>query len=142
MKKTVLDSINILYQYIAISELMTGPHKPNGGLYKVQRPVNSISEDVVINSLPLNHEDIQEGVLNVNIYVPNLVLELNGITDNSQPNYKRITELSAIASNVLDDVWEASADYTFNIQQDNLFEDTNNQHYINFRIEFYSPNNN
>lgn len=138
--KTTLDAMTILYGYIKASELFTSPRKPNGGLYKGQRPANSTLEDVVINSLVMNRADVQAGVFNVNLFVPNLEIMLNGIMDKSQPNTARLTELSGIFSNVMREVWADDGDYTFNIQQDQLFSDTNNQHYQNFRIEFYSQN--
>lgn len=142
MTITSLDVIDIMYAFIKDSVLMTGENKPNGGLYKQTRPINSASEDCVLNALPFNRDDVQQGIINFNIYVPNLQLHLNGVTDNTQPNYKRLKQLSIIANSVLDDVWSDNASYTFNVQQDNIFSDPdNNQHYINFRIEFYSPNN-
>lgn len=141
MKRTSLDAINILYLFIAGSELMTGIHKPNGGLYKQQRPINSVQEDVVINSITLNHLQVQSGVLNVNIHVPNLALAMAGIVDTTQPNFARLTQLGAIASGLLNCVWEPSGEWTFEVQQDNIFEDVNNQYYLNFRINFYSRNN-
>ena len=140
MTKTSLDALDILYRIVKNSEIIAGSARINGGLYKSQRPINSDKEDVVVNALPMNRNQVQEGLLNLNIYVPNQELTINGVTDLSQPNYTRIAALSAMISTLLNDVWEASADYTFNIQQDTLFADDNNQHYQNFRIEFYSPN--
>jgi hypothetical protein len=142
MKKTSLDVVDILISVVMNSDLLTGPFKITGSLYKNRRPINSDKEDIVVNSLPINHEEIQEGVLNINIYVPNLSLQINGVKDNSQADYARLKQLTAIASELLDEVWDQSGNWTFNIQQDNTFEDSNNQHYQNLRIEFYSPNNN
>jgi len=139
MSKTSLDVIDFLYPLVK-DALFNDTEKPNGTLYKNQRLVNSQLEDVVINSLSINREDIQQGVLNVNIYVPNLKISKTGSTDNSQPNMARLKYLAHLLNTYfLGEVWAEDSSYVFNVQQDNIFEDTNNQHYINFRIEFYSP---
>lgn len=143
MSKTSSDVINILFQNIYNSLIFTDLNKPKGDLYKHQRPLNSDKEDIVINSLLLGHDAVQEGVINVNAYVKNLVLTINGNTDNSQPDTSRLTYLSTLINSALgsgNELWEASGNYVFKIQQDNIFQDGNNQHYINFRIEFYSLN--
>jgi hypothetical protein len=140
MAKTSLDVENILYSEVKNSLLITGPKKITGGLYKSKRPINSTKEDVVINSLPLNRKQLQEGLLNMNVYVPNLEVTQGGVIDKSLPDTARLTELAAIASLVVGDINAADGDYSFILQQDNVFEDTNNQHYINLRIEFTSIN--
>jgi hypothetical protein len=139
---TSLDVVNILYAYIKSSILKTGPKKVNGGLYKFKRPIGSAKEDIIINSLPLNDEQLQEGVFNINIFVPNQSLNLAGtdVTDNSLPNTDRLTELIRMAKQVLSSIDDQSGEYSFNLQQENIIEDTNNQHYINLRLEFYSIN--
>jgi hypothetical protein len=132
----------MLHQHITNSVLMKDVKKPNGKLCKYQRPLNSVLEDVVINSLGLNREDVQEGVLNVNIYVPNLIL-LSNAADKSQPDTARLTYLLNLANIALgegEEIWEASGNYCFELQQDNLFQDENNQHYLNLRVEFNSSN--
>lgn len=135
--KTSFDVINILFSHIKNSELVTGAFKVNGGVYKLQRPLNSDKEDIVINALPFNREDLQEGVFNVNIFVKNLSITVSGgLTDNSQPNTSRITKLVQIASEVFSETWADDGSYTFELQQEQVFTDENNQHYINLRIEF------
>lgn len=143
MSFTSITALNMLYQHISHSVLMTDVKKPNGKLCKYQRPLNSILEDVVINSLGLNREDVQEGVLNVNIFVPNLNLPSNA-ADKSQPDTARLTYLLNLANTALgegEEIWESTGNYCFRLQQDNLFQDENNQHYLNLRVEFYSLNN-
>lgn len=135
--KTSFDVVNILYSHVKNSILFADMKKASGGLYKFQRPANSIKEDVVINSLSVNREEVQQGIVNVNIHVPNLIIS----GDSSQPNTKRLDELSDLFQQAFEgEIWEANGQYEFNIQQDILFQDSNNQHYINFRIEFNSIN--
>lgn len=143
MSNTSISALNMLYQHISHSVLMTDAKKPNGKLCKFERPLNSVLEDVVINSLGLNRADVQEGVLNVNIYVPNLELLTPNEADRSQPDSARLLYLSSLANNALgqgEEIWEETGNYCFNIQQDSIYQDTNNQHYVNFRVEFSSQN--
>ena len=148
MSNTSITALNMLYQHISRSVLVTDAKKPNGKLCKYQRPLNSLLEDVVINSLGLNREDVQEGVLNVNIYVPNIdyskIPDHPQKADKTQPDTARLTYLLNLANIALgegEEIWEATGNYCFELQQDNLFEDENNQHYLNLRVEFNSTNN-
>ncbi len=140
MSKTSLGVVNILVSYIKNkADFWNDAKKPNGGLYKFQRPNNSVSEDIVVNSLPLNREAVQEGILNVNLYVPNLVFA-DRPDDKSQPDTARLTYLANLFNTHFGEFDGDNGNYTFIIQQDNIFQDENNQHYINFRIEFSSVN--
>ena len=136
--KTGLEVVDIVRNYLNASGLMTDLTKPNGGLYKFQRPLNSAKEDVVVNLLTQGRGQVADGMVNVNIYVPNLSLTSSGVVDQTQPNTARLKYLSGLASNALDEVY--GTDYNFSVQQDNLFQDDNNQHYVNLRVSFTSIN--
>jgi len=141
MKYTTIEVINVLYLTIANSSLMTDVKKPSGKLCKLERPLNSVLEDVVINAIGLDKDDVQEGVLNVNQYVNNL--KLPNLEDKAQPDTARILYLSKLLNTILGDgeeVWDTTGKWCFVLQQDMVFPDTNNQHYINFRVEFYLNN--
>jgi hypothetical protein len=140
---TSIEVVNMLKDLVAQSVLMNDPDKPKGKLCKYKRPLNSAQEDVVINGLPLVKDDIDEAVLNVNIYVPNL--KLPDLNDKSQPDNARLLVLSKLGNRALTDnadddgeIWDDAGEYCFKYQQDTVMEDDNNQHYVNFRIEFYS----
>ncbi|MDO6388998.1 hypothetical protein Q4E40_02580 [Pontibacter sp. BT731] len=96
--------------------------------------MNSQREDVVLNALPMNREQLQRTVLNVNLHVPNLKLG----TDTTQPNAKRLKELTTIASDLIEEVWGPG--YQFNVQQDTVFPDGAGSHYVNIRVEFRAIN--
>jgi hypothetical protein len=146
MSLTSIEVVNVLYQHIKNSVLFSDAKKPNGELKKYQRPANSQKEDVVINGLPNNREVVQEGVLNINIFVKNLdptqIPSLNG--DTSQPDTGRLLYLSKLANQALgsgNEVWNTDGSWCFKLQQDYTEPDEGtNQHYINIRIEFYSIN--
>lgn len=143
MSKITPEVVNIIYKYLQTSPLMLDAKKPTGNLCKKTRPQNSNLEDVVIDSLGLNRDAVQKGIFLINIFVPNLnpdqIPQLNG--DRSQPDTGRLLYLGKLLDeSISGEVWEESGDYVFQIQQDDTFEDTNNQHYQSFRIEFYSIN--
>lgn len=133
---TTLDLVDIIWQRLNGSPLKTAI---SGGLYKHRRPAGSQTEDVVINSLPINNVQLQTGIANVNIHVPNLTIEASGVQDSKQPNSIRLQELAAIAIEALSDVW--AGDYNYDVQQQTLLEDEEaGDYYINIRIEFYNIN--
>jgi hypothetical protein len=138
---TSIAVVNMLNQYILHSVIMSDSKRPNGKICKFQRPQGSILEDIVINGLPLVKDDVDEAVLNVNIYVPNLVIPNS--TDRSQPDNARLLYLSKIGNDAFQngaEIWDEAGEYCFKYQQDTVMEDDNYQYYINFRIEFYSIN--
>ncbi|WP_316778417.1 hypothetical protein [Pedobacter antarcticus] len=142
MGYTSIVVVNMLYQYIKHSELMTSANRPKGTLCKYDRPLNSMTEDIVINGLPLIKDDVDEAVLNVNIYVPNFVFP-NNQADKSQADTARLLVLSNLGNQAFKDgeeIWDETGEYCFKYQQDTVMPDKNNQHYLNFRIEFYSIN--
>ena len=143
MSLTSIEVVNVLYQYVKNSVLFSDAAKPTGKLKKYQRAVNSNDEDVVINGLPINEEPVQECVLNINVYVSNYETTNNGVIDKSEPDTERILYLSKLAKQALNngkEIWDVAGNYCFKLQQDRIEPDDNYQHYINFRVEFYSLN--
>lgn len=137
---TSIEVMKLLKSYIVRSLLMTDVKKPNGKLCDDERPLNSELEDVTINGLALVKDDVDEAVLNVNIYVPNLKFPKDP-ADKSQPNTARLTELSKLGNKAFldgEEIWDDAGEYCFKYQQDTVMKDENNQRYLNFRIEFYS----
>lgn len=109
----------------------------SGKVYKRSRPLNPDKVDIVVGSLPVNNEQLQRTVVNVNIHVPNLKLSINGITDNTQPDLVKLKTVTALVISALDD--KAFTDYYFDVQQQVLFED-GAEYYSNIRINFFSEN--
>lgn len=134
--KTTLHIVNILWARLNSSPLKT---TVTGGVYKHLRPAGSNKEDVVINCLPINNEQLQQGIANVNIHVSNKAVSVNGVQDNTQPDHERLEELADLAIEALSDVWEG--DYNFDVQSQTIFSDEEAQsHYVNLRIEFNNIN--
>jgi hypothetical protein len=133
--KTTLDLVDIIWSAVNASALKAAI---NGGVYKHKRVLNSTKEDVVINALPITAEQIQNGIVNVNIHVPNLKVQTAAGVDD-QPNHTRLKALATIAVGVLEDTW--ADEYNFDVQQQILIEDKEaNDYYINIRLEFFNVN--
>ena len=67
MKKTVFDAKQWIYELLNVSSVKTSI---SGKIYKNKRPAESTKEDIVINSILMDNEFLQDGTFNVNCYVP------------------------------------------------------------------------
>lgn len=134
--KTTLDIVDILYQHLKNSSLAS--EIDGGGIYKHRKPANSEKECIVINSLPINNEQLQNAVANINIHVPNKKQKVNNVQDSSLPDHARLKELTGIAVEELEH-W--AEEYNFSVQQQVLIQDEETLNfYINVRLDFYSIN--
>lgn len=134
---TTLDAIDFIYQV-----LVTSPIKEaiSGGIYKLVRPISSDKEDIVVNSLPVVNGDLQEGIANVNVHVPNLNIN-TGSQDDTTPDFARMKVLAEMVRAALEDVWLQDESFRFTIQQQHTFyEPETESNYINFRIKYFSVN--
>ncbi|GAA4328563.1 hypothetical protein [Flaviaesturariibacter amylovorans] len=135
--KTTLEIETLIWQHLAGSALKAAL---TGGIYKMQRPSNSKVEDVVIVSLPVNNLALQGAVVNVNIHVPDLPVRANEVTG-GQPHHTRLQQLAAQAIGILQDTWDEAGEWTWDVQQQNVFkDDEGGGHFVNIRLEFYSIN--
>ena len=100
--KTALDAVDIVWKKIYGSALKT---EITGKVYKHRKPAGSDKEDVVVNCPTINNTQLQQGLVNVNIYVPNIPITIAGIADDSQPDHARLKELATMAVGILDDSW-------------------------------------
>ena len=135
---TILDATDYIYTWLKDKQIKTAV---TGGLYKHKRPVNSAKEDVVIIPLTLDADQLQEGIMNVNIHVPNLVLGSGATQDKTQPDHARLKQLTTMAVEVLTDIWLDDGQVNFSVLQPLMFEDAEiNQHYMNIRLSFGAVN--
>lgn len=139
---TALQIVDEIYQNILLSPLKQSilPPAASGLVYKYQRELNSRGEDIVINALPLSNGPVQTCIVNVNIYCPNIKLPL-GLNkfDNTQPDSNRLAQLAQLAVASLTDVAHYNGMYEYTIQQQQLYTaEDNTEHFLNFRIEFFS----
>jgi hypothetical protein len=135
--KTTLDVLTILYQLLLASSL---PSQITGKVRKGERPAASELEDIVVNTLPIQNDNLQRTVANVNVYVPSLQMEENGI-QTQKPDYARLDELVDLLLPILKDVRE-KRDYYLDWQQVSqpIKDESSNSYFINIRIDFYAFN--
>lgn len=127
--KTGFDATDDVFQHLRKNNLQS----QISGLLRVgERPASSKKEDVIINSLALTASQLQKGVINVNVHVPNLT----GL-DNSQPNLPRLSALTRITVDLLTDIY--GYDYNFTVQTPgNPIKDNDGSWYSNIRVAYYS----
>jgi len=111
----------------------------SGGIFKLTRPMESVLEDVVVNSLPITVDTIQKCVVNVNCYVPDINVNLGGKSQ-MMANTARLKELAAIVMENLED--NAGEEHYFHLQNQHILKADESQHYINLRIEVVFTNEN
>ncbi|QQT43353.1 Uncharacterised protein [Sphingobacterium multivorum] len=107
------------------------------GIIADRRPINSTKEDIIVNHLPFTFEQLQEGVVNVNVYVPNLEVQMNGVKDTEYPNYNRLNEITKQVIIEIDDFYEDNILIT--VQQAKIIEDKAFS-YMNIRVAVASKN--
>ncbi len=111
----------------------------NGGIYKDRRPSGSTKEDIVINDIAMDYSYLQDGVFNVNIYVPNLSIPINGQTQ-YQPNHTRIKTIAEAVYPILHQVYTDKFNLTI-VSHKSFEEEAEKATYINFRINLKAFNN-
>lgn len=136
--KTTYAAIDELYNYI-VNVNPALKNAINGQIYKYERPIDSVKEDVVINALPIDNEQLQYGILNLNIFVKDIQQTINGKV-NWFLNEEKIQQLAEIAQGMfVNDLWIGQ--YSFTIQQIVPGDDEEaNVGIANFRIEYRSIN--
>lgn len=105
-----------------------------GSVYRsAMRPYNAKTEDIVVKFLAGEDEQIQTGIVIVNVYVPNIYYRTAG---QAVPNHARLLELQDLVNQFFEDF--ASTEYW--IYPDTtpivLEDDDIAQHHIYVRIRF------
>jgi|1185.fasta_scaffold00001_62 hypothetical protein len=128
--------MDIVYTAVKNSSLAT---EVTGDIYKLNRPFDSKTEDIIINTLTVGNQAVQTGIVNVNIHVKNVLLGNGSNQDNTHADFPRMDQLTELFRPVLngvyiDQVW-------FEIQNINIIPEENiPEHFINFRIVFFTKN--
>lgn len=109
----------------------------NGVLISWKRPKNSTRVDVVVNSLSLSNQPLQEGTVNVNIHGTNKAgVSFNGVTDDGQPDLTILTPAHNKILELLDGNWQS--DYHTDCEPGVPIRDTDGTWYINVRVNYYA----
>ena len=134
--KTPVDLIYDFFTLLNVQEVLSNI---SGGVYPNSRPIDSRMEDVVINSLPITGSQLQVNITNVNIHVPNLKISIGGKQDNTQPNLKRLKEISAVVEPIIVDAMINGT--VTEIEQAILIEEKElNEHFLNYRVKTHTVN--
>lgn len=119
----------------AVKNLITGK------VYLFARPKNSEVQDIVLNTLALTNEQVQNGVFNCNVHCPNKSnVVINDETDTTQPDIAALDEISAFVTNILNDY----VGYDFRLSAQNTgipIRDVDNTWYVNIRVNYSSFQN-
>ncbi|NML70031.1 hypothetical protein HHL23_09480 [Chryseobacterium sp. RP-3-3] len=135
MKKTVLEGKQWIFELLSQGNIKS---VINGNIYKDKRPSGSTKEDCVINSVSMDNSFLQDGVFNVNFYVPMLSVLLNGITQ-YMPNNNRMLEISKAVYPILENIFRPGFNLT--VVNHSTFEEVEEKAtYINFRINLKAYN--
>ncbi len=108
--------------------------KIKGDVYlRGTRPLNSSNEDAIISFMTGLDNQLQTGVVNINIYVPNIDNGSSALVK----NIKRCIELERYMLRLIEE-WSVKSEYHFSLGQTihTFSEDEINQHFINVKIKF------
>lgn len=130
--RTTLQMVDVVFALV--TGIVTG--RITGGVYEDERPNGSTNEDVVINALPVTGDMVQVGYVNVNVYVPDLEINVSGDSQN-KPNHDRLSELATL---IITDLAEHHlTDGKIEMVLQGVVKEPNtNQHFINIRYKFTS----
>jgi hypothetical protein len=136
MKKTVGQGKQWIFELLNQGNIKS---TINGLLYKDKRPSGSIKEDIVINSVSMENSFLQDGVFNVNCYVPMISVNANGITQN-MPNTAREEAITQAVYPLLENIFRPQFNLT--VVNHSTFEEVEEKAtYVNFRINLKAYNN-
>lgn len=136
MKKTVGQGKQWIFELLNQGNIKS---TINGLLYKDKRPAGSTKEDIVINSVSMENSFLQDGVFNVNCYVPMISIKENGITQNV-PNAPREEAITQAVYPLLENIFRPQFNLT--VVNHSTFEEVEEKAtYVNFRINLKAYNN-
>ena len=129
-----IDTDDILYKIVA-EAVSTGVVKISGIVCtQGERPDDSETEDIVINTITVTHDKPQTGTSNVNIYASDLKVKIRG-KEQRKADRERLRKIGDALVSYLD--IQNIADLEFWIESDIVLQEQQvNQHYRNIRISW------
>lgn len=129
-----IDTDDILYKIVA-EAVSTGVVNISGFVCtQGERPDDSETEDIVINTITVTHDKPQTGTSNVNIYASDLKVKIRG-KEQRKADRERLREIGDALVSYLD--MQNIADLEFWIESDIVLQEQQvNQHYRNIRISW------
>ena len=109
----------------------------DGVILPYRRPKGSTKTDIVVNSISLSNEPLQQGTFNINVHVPNLKnAKFNGILDDQQPEVPKLKLISDAIVPLFDANWQF--DYNTDLEPPIAIQDSDGSWYMNIRVNYYS----
>ena len=138
--KTGLEMVDDVYSLINKPEVKA---LINGMIAKHRRPKASKRKDIVVGSLALSAFQLQQGITNVNIHIPNLKGwdTLDGIADDQQPDSATFKAITSVIVPLLDAQYKETF-HTAVMDAPNLGQDSDGTWYMNIRVNYYAVINN
>lgn len=133
MNRTGLQVLQDMYQYVKGSALA---NMVSGDVYYAEtRPRDSKDEDIVIGYLAGVPADLQQIVVNINIFVPDIDPWQNGVLT---PNVSRLAEIEEAAAEWSNSLGVDTTDGKYNVSlYDNIHSGEAmgiEQHYVNIQL--------
>ena len=129
---------NVELRDVVVAALEASPlaEEITGVIRKTSRPLNSDKEDIVVNVSATDIAQIQSAVLNVNIYVPDVIRDGQAEEDTA-----RTRVLSALAAELFEVYHEPGLRIVME-SQSILEVEGKSEHFINNKIRLYYCNEN
>ena len=136
MQKTASQVQADVFGFIKGSPLAKGI---SGGVYKDDtRPRDSRKEDAVVVFTTGIPGDVQEGVVTINIFIPDVKPYANGVF---VKDTRRCSEVEALAQQWVDSLTAEKSDYLFSLQEciHTSREQETKQHFVVVKIKYKIP---
>ncbi|MDM1299920.1 hypothetical protein HXZ94_15600 [Empedobacter falsenii] len=124
MMYDIFDANELLFKALNIDEVKSSI---KGKLYKDSRPINSLNEDIVVNTITITTVfKPQLATSNINVYVP----DIEGIK-----NSRRLKEISRVVRKVFEEhQFIGKSVYISDLGI--IQEENKKEHYVNLRIQW------
>lgn len=125
MMYDIFDANDMIFEAINVEEVK---NSIKGKLYKDSRPINSLNEDIVVNTITITTVfKPQLATSNINIYVPDLELGIK--------NSRRLKEISRVVRKVFEE--HQFIGKSVYISDLGIIQEQNEkEHYVNLRIQW------
>lgn len=125
MMYDIFDANDMIFEAINVAEVK---NSIKGKLYKDCRPINSLNEDIVVNTITITTVfKPQLATSNINIYVPDLELGIK--------NSRRLKEISRVVRKLFENhQFIGKSVYISDLGI--IQEENKKEHYVNLRIQW------
>lgn len=133
-----IDTDDILYRLLTRGSTSI-KNSINGDVYvQGERPDGSALEDVVVNNLFTDEDFPQSGMSNVNIHVPDIIVNIGGVEQykcNREKIRELLTKVLVILRNANEEGISIAVDNETILQEEDI-----HQHYANIRVSWHIIN--